>query len=241
MRVGEHRAVRPGIDERAGGPRRIVEQRLVPGRGGVVRVDGDGGGFERAQPVMIVQRIEQREMQDRRNEPRLLEAHGARSNRIFVCLRPTVRPRHDAHAVRPQRVEFTHRAVEVHRLDIAVAADQEIGGDRFKKARPVLARIGAREQGRERMLVERLRAFIDKEGERADILRHQLDRTMHDRIGDEALARERRIVARRPPRAARRRKLNQPRRARSLLLRRAEQPCNQILHVKAPNEGPHAT
>ena len=99
--------------------------------------------------------------------------------------------------------------------------------------------IGAREQGRERMLVERLRAFIDKEGERADILRHQLDRTMHDRIGDEALARERRIVARRPPRAARRRKLNQPRRARSLLLRRAEQPCNQILHVKAPNEGPY--
>jgi hypothetical protein len=162
------------------------------------------------------------------------------ANRVFVSLRPAVRPRHDAHAVRPQRVEFAHRAVEFHRLDIAVAADQKIGGDRLEKAWPVLARIGAREQRRERMLVERLRAFIDEEGERADILRHQLDRAMHDGVGDEALARQRRIVARRPPRAARRLELDQPRRARGFSLRRAEQTCNQVFHVEAPNERPIA-
>jgi hypothetical protein len=154
-----------------------------------VGVDRDGGGFERAQPVMVVERVEQGEMQDRRDRPRLLEAHGASRHRILVGLRPAVRTGHDTHAVGPQRVELAHRAVEAHRLDIGVAADEKIGGDGFEKARPVLARIGTREQRCERMLVERLRALVDKKGERADILRDELDRAMHDRISGKALAR----------------------------------------------------
>ena len=82
LRVGQHRALRPRIDQRAGGPRRVVEQRLVPARRGVVRVDRDGGGFQRRQPVVIVERMEQREMQDRRQRPR--------SGRSARCGPPTV-------------------------------------------------------------------------------------------------------------------------------------------------------
>ena len=60
-----------GIDQRAGGPRRVVEQRLVPGAGRVVGVDRDRRGFERRQPVMIVERMEERQMQDRRQRLRV--------------------------------------------------------------------------------------------------------------------------------------------------------------------------
>ncbi len=179
---------------------------------------------------MVVERIEQGKMQDRRDRPRLLEAHGASRDRILVGLRPAVRTGYDAHAVGPQRVELAHRAVEAHRLDIGVAADEKIGGDRFEQARPVLARIGTREQRRERMPVERLRALVHKKGERADILGHELDRAMHDRIGGKALARERRIVARRPPRAPRRFELDQPRRARGFLLGGAAQTFQAMEH-----------
>ena len=44
--VGGEVAVAGGIDERAGGPGRVVEQRLVPLRCGVVDVDGGGGGLD---------------------------------------------------------------------------------------------------------------------------------------------------------------------------------------------------
>jgi hypothetical protein len=42
--VGGEVAVAGGVDQRAGGPRRVVEEGLVPLRCGVVDVDGGGGG-----------------------------------------------------------------------------------------------------------------------------------------------------------------------------------------------------
>ena len=44
-------AVARGVDEGAGGPRRVVELGFVPARGGVVDVDGGGGGFEGGEAV----------------------------------------------------------------------------------------------------------------------------------------------------------------------------------------------
>ena len=70
LAVGQNRALRPGIDQRAGRPRRIVEQRLVPRRGGIVRVHRDGRRLQRGQAVMIVERMKQRQMQDRRQRAR---------------------------------------------------------------------------------------------------------------------------------------------------------------------------
>jgi hypothetical protein len=99
--VGEHRAVRPGIDQRTGRPRRIVEQRLVPFGGGIVGVDRAGRRLERAEAVIVVERIEQRQMQDRRQRGVLIESHGRTGHGVVEALRPAIRPRHDFHAVRP--------------------------------------------------------------------------------------------------------------------------------------------
>lgn len=57
LRFRQHRAVRPGIDQRAGGPRRVVEQRLVPHGARVMRIDCDGRGFDRREAVVIVERM----------------------------------------------------------------------------------------------------------------------------------------------------------------------------------------
>jgi hypothetical protein len=44
-------AVARGVDEGAGRARGVVEQRLVPARGGVVDVDGGGGGLDWGEAV----------------------------------------------------------------------------------------------------------------------------------------------------------------------------------------------
>ena len=59
------RAVGPRIDQRAGGPRGIVEQRLVPEACGVMRVERQLRGGERREAVIIVERVKQTQMQDR--------------------------------------------------------------------------------------------------------------------------------------------------------------------------------
>jgi hypothetical protein len=52
--VGEMRAVGPRIDQRAGGPRGVVEQRLVPEACSVMRVERQLRGGERREAVIIV-------------------------------------------------------------------------------------------------------------------------------------------------------------------------------------------
>ena len=63
--LGRQLAVRRGIDERAGRPRGVVEQRLVPARRGVVGVDGGGRGLDRAHAVVVVDGMEEAHVQDR--------------------------------------------------------------------------------------------------------------------------------------------------------------------------------
>ena len=79
---------------------------LTPACRGVVGVDRDRGGLERREAVIIVERIEQGQMQNRRLRGSLLEAHGRTGDRIVESLRPAVRPRHHLHAVGPQRVQL---------------------------------------------------------------------------------------------------------------------------------------
>ena len=57
-------AVTGGVDKRAGGTRRIVEQRFVPAGGRVVDVDGGRGGFDGRKAVVVVERVEQFRVQD---------------------------------------------------------------------------------------------------------------------------------------------------------------------------------
>jgi hypothetical protein len=51
--VGGEVAVAGGVDEGAGGPRRVVEEGLVPAAGGVVDVDGGGGGLDGGEAVVV--------------------------------------------------------------------------------------------------------------------------------------------------------------------------------------------
>ena len=59
------RAVGPRIDQRAGGPRGVVEQSFVPEACGVMRVERQLRGSERREAVIIVERVKQTQMQDR--------------------------------------------------------------------------------------------------------------------------------------------------------------------------------
>ena len=71
-------AVAGGVDQRAGGTRGVVEQRLVPARGGVVDVDGDGGGLDGREAVVVVERVEQFHVQDAAHAGRGLAGEAAR-------------------------------------------------------------------------------------------------------------------------------------------------------------------
>jgi hypothetical protein len=73
-----------------------------------VGVDGDRRRFQRTQAIVIVQRMELRQMQDRRQRRTLVEAHASGADDIFIGFRPAVGTRHHAHAVRSQSVKLAH-------------------------------------------------------------------------------------------------------------------------------------
>ena len=85
-------AVARCVDEGAGGPRGVVEQRLVPLRGSVVQVDGRGCGLERAQPIVVVVGVEKAHVQDRADAR---DGFGGNADRatadgVVIGLRPAV-------------------------------------------------------------------------------------------------------------------------------------------------------
>ena len=67
LRVAQRRAGGGGVDQRPGGPGGIVEEGLVPGPGGVVDVERHRRRLHRRQAVMVVGRVEQGEVEDRRH------------------------------------------------------------------------------------------------------------------------------------------------------------------------------
>ena len=161
--VGEMRAFRPRIDERAGGPRGIVEQRLVPEARGIVRVERHLRGGERRKAVVIVERIEEFDMQDR------LDPFAAHLVARFLSERaidegrgPAVAAGHDAHAIGPQRIEFAQLLVDQNGLDIGVAVKQQIGAERLDEGGAGVERIGPLDQSEQRMVDRLLAALIER-------------------------------------------------------------------------------
>ena len=59
------RAVGAGVDQRAGGAGGVIQQRLVPEGRGVVGVERGLRGGERGEAVVIVERVEKADVQDR--------------------------------------------------------------------------------------------------------------------------------------------------------------------------------
>jgi hypothetical protein len=97
-----------GEDERAARARRVVDQRLVPGAAGIVRVDGECGRLHRRQPIPIVGRVKEFQMEDRRIARHRIafEAANGRSNAMLPTDGPTIGARDNAHAVGPKHVEL---------------------------------------------------------------------------------------------------------------------------------------
>ena len=117
-------------------------------------------GFDRREAIVIVERMKECQMQDRRHaRRRLIETHAAPADAIFIRLRPAVGAGHHLHAIGAQRVEFAHRAVERDRLDIGIAGQQEMRHQHLEECTAVLPRVRPRQQQRERMRLALLRAL----------------------------------------------------------------------------------
>lgn len=126
-------------------------------------VDRDSGGFQWALPVMVIERIEQRKVEYRRQRGILIEAYRRPCRRIFVGLRPAVRARQKPYAVGPQRVEFVdpHLALlaKADGLDISVAGQQEMRGNRFEERCAILTRVRSPHEIEQRMVVALVRTL----------------------------------------------------------------------------------
>ncbi len=57
--LGGEVAIAGGVDEGAGGTGGVVEKGFVPAAGSVVDVDGRGGGFDRGETIVVVERVEE--------------------------------------------------------------------------------------------------------------------------------------------------------------------------------------
>lgn len=121
---------------------------------------------------MIVERMKERQMQDRRQFGLLVEANRMAADRVFVSLRPAVAAGHQLHAIRPEHMQLAHRAVERHRFDVRIPRQQHVRIDRLEQCRAVLPRVGTRQQGSDGMRVMLLRALEHQEGAGRRVLRN---------------------------------------------------------------------
>ena len=101
---------------------------------------------------------------------------------------------------------------------------------RLHQARPILAGIGPRDQVEQRMRIVLARILMQQERNRADALGDQPHRAVHHRVLGVAFPRQRRIVARRPPRASAALQRDQPRGARGLGFGRRQHGFDEIEH-----------
>jgi hypothetical protein len=224
LRIGERRST---DDESAGGARRVVEQRLVPGSRRVVDVERGRRRFHGRQAVMIVGRMEEGQMQDRRHRfVRLLrEADRLPADRIIVGYGPTVGSRHHAHPVGPQRVQFARRAIDQDSLHIGVSGHEQVTIDAFEKTLSALTGIRVSQKGQKRMRDELPCSAFQRQRKRGRRLGDKSHRPVHDGVLLKSLARQSRIIAWRPNGMACHVKRNGSLGARGLGLRRSLKPA----------------
>ena len=182
---------------------------------------------------MVVNRMELREMQDRRQRAFILtEADGPSPDAVVISLGPAVATGDDPHPVGPERMKLTRLAADADGLDIGIAGDDEVAIERLAKGDAALARIGPLDQSQRRMLGLLAPADLGDQLRLRRRLGDQADAAMHHRIALIALPRERAIIARRPDRAPGLVQGDQRPDARALLFRRGEaaQAAKEIEH-----------
>ncbi len=199
-----HLTVRCGIDERAGRPRRIVKQRLVPARRGVVNVDRHRRRLDRAHAVVIIGGMKHAHVQDRPHawHRLIFKADRLSAGGIFISLRPAVGSGDHLHAVGPQDMELAQLPVERHGLDIRVTGNKQKPVPAFEKvgSRVIVARTA--DQIEERVAFDLAVAFIEQQRYCRRGFADHAHAAIDDGVLHEAFARERRVVARRPHRLA---------------------------------------
>ncbi|MNI43771.1 hypothetical protein D3C73_981120 [compost metagenome] len=221
-------AVLGPVNQRPAGPRRIVQQRLVPGARSIVHVDGEGRRLQRRKPVMIVRRMKQLQMHHRRPAVAVpTDPHRAPADRILIGLGPARPSRNHLHPVGPQRPELVRRPVAVGvagRLDIGVARRLQRAVKRLHQFGARLLGIGLVDQPRQRMIRRPNASDHHHQGRR----RRRLGDHPHAAIGHGVLAKalggQMGIIPRRPPRPARPRQGDQRPRPAVLALGRSHAP-----------------
>ncbi len=211
----------PAIDNRPRWPRRVIQQRLRPTARGVMHIHRHRRRLQGAKAVVIVLGVKIADMTNRRHRPAGVKAMLAPAHRIFVSHRPTIRPRHHAHPVRPQHMQLDRQTtLAADRLDIAIAAQQHLTIQRLKQLCPALPRIRAAHQFHQRMFIIAPRRVLHDQRQGRRRLGNQLDRPKPHWIAAKARSRQAHTVPRAPGNATRGLIGHDRRGRRSLLLNR---------------------
>ena len=141
-------------------------------------------------------------MQHGRRRLAHVETHAPARDTILIRFGPALGAGHDLDTVGPKRVQLARRARDRNELEIGIARDEEMPRRALEQIGARLARIGFREEIEERMRIERARAVSEHQRQTGDGFRDQPHAAIDHRVFLIALARERRIVARRPARPA---------------------------------------
>ena len=100
---------------------------------------------------MVVERVEQRQVQDRRHGPGLLIAEPTPPDAVLIGRGPAVGAGHDLHPVGTQGEQFSGPAIDLDRFDVSIAGHEEVPVDPVEEAHPAFARIRPGEQSQQGM------------------------------------------------------------------------------------------
>ena len=171
---------------------------MFQARGGVVQVDGAGGGFDGGEAVVVVEGMELFQVQDagHAGDGVARDARGAAVERVGVCVGPAVGAGDDGHAIGAQRVEGAE-VVAVGRdgFEVGVAGDEQKADQMLEKIRRRRIGRGAADEVEQGMVFDLAGAVVEQVGNAADGFRDHAHRAIGDRVLHEAFAREGCVVA----------------------------------------------
>ena len=178
---------------------------------------------------MVVERMEQRHVQDRAHAAAriLAEAHRLPADRVVVGLRPAVSARHNLHAVGAKHMQLAHSAVDRDGLEISVPGDEQMPVPSLEQIRRAVRRVGLGEQRQQWVLVDLGLAVEQEQRHACRRFRDHAHRAVDHGVLGEAFARKAREIAWRPYRLAAGSPGDQLRRAARLGFE-PEEPCQSL-------------
>ncbi len=189
----------PGIDDRPRRPRRIVQKRLRPVRGRIVNLQRLRRRLQRRQAIVIVQRVEEPDMANRRQAFQVKPVTPGPDN-IVIGHRPAVGPGNHLHPVSAQHMHLARITGIAHAFDIGVAGQQQLRIDRLEKLGLSLGAIRTADQRQQRMRVKAAAVVLQDQGQRGAGLGHQPDTAKAHGVAHEPLPHQAGGVARPPHR-----------------------------------------